>query len=274
MRSRGYDATAIGAHSLRTNQSSDPELSPCNRDTNRPSVRSSKVGERLARNVNVVSGVTHPVGPEPAEVYWRRRLVVGLAVLLTIFALFKLFNRGGDEAAVAAPSQSASTASQAPQPSDSATPMTEPTDMPSIADSQTPTPSEPAKDGECSDADTAVSVVLDRKTTTVGTGLHLTMKVKNKSQATCKRDVGSGANEVTIISGPALIWSTDHCNPSTAKDIVELAPGQTWSVDVVWGGKLSAKGCKILTTAKPGAYWGHARNGRVNSDGARFVITK
>ena len=221
-----------------------------------------------------MSGVTHPVGPEPAEVYWRRRLIVGIAVLLTLVALVKLFNRGGDDVA-SAPSQSASAiaTNSTPQVSDSATPVVEPTDMPSIADSQTPTPTEPAKDGECSDADTAVSVVLDRKTTTVGTGLHLTMKVKNTSNETCKRDVGSGANEVTVISGPALIWSTDHCNPSTAKDIVELAPGETWSVDVVWGGKLSAKGCKILTTAKPGAYWGHARNGRVNSDGARFVIT-
>ena len=237
-------------------------------------MRSSKGDQCLARNVNVVSGVTHPVGPEPAEVYWRRRLVVGLVGLLVIFALLRLLNRGGDEAAVASPSQSTSVASQAPQPSDPAAPNVEPTDGPSIADSQTPTPSEPVKEGECSDADTAVSVVLDRKTTSVGTGLHLTMKVKNKSKVACKRDLGSGANEVTIISGPALIWSTDHCNPSTAKDIVELAPGQTWSVEVVWGGKLSAKGCKILTTAKPGAYWGHARNGRVNSDGARFVVTK
>lgn len=239
-------------------------------------MRSSEAVEALARNVNDVSGVTHPVGPEPAEVYWRRRLVVGLAVLLTLVALVKVFNRGGNDAAAVTPSQSASAEATTPQvqPSESDAPLVEPTDMPSIADSQTPTPTEPAKDGECSDADTAVSVVLDRKTTTVGTGLHLTMKVKNTSKVACKRDVGSGANEVTVISGPALIWSTDHCNPSTAKDIVELAPGQTWSVNVVWGGKLSAKGCKILTTAKPGAYWGHARNGRVNSDGARFVITK
>lgn len=239
-------------------------------------MRSSKAGEPLARNVNDVSGVTHPVGPEPAEVYWRRRLVVGIAVLLTLVALFKIFNGGGNDVAAVTPSQSASavTESQAPQVSESAVPEIGPTDAPSIADSQTPTPTEPAKNGECSDADTSVSVVLDRKTTTVGTGLHLTMKVKNNSKVACKRDVGSGANEVTVISGPALIWSTDHCNPSTAKDIVKLAPGQTWSVTVVWGGKLSGKGCKILTTAKPGAYWGHARNGRVNSDGARFVITK
>ncbi len=224
-----------------------------------------------------MSGVTHPVGPEPAEVYWRRRIVFGLALLVTLFAIFKLVSGGGDDkAALPAPSQSSKTAAASPAPSKSAvsakaTPSV--SEMPTIADSQTPTPTEPARDGECSDADTQVSVAIDRKTTKVGVGLHLTMKVKNTSSKACKRDLGSGANEVTVISGPALIWSTDHCNPSTAKDIVELAPGQTWSVDVVWDGKLSSKGCKILSTAKPGAYWGHARNGRVNSDGARFVIT-
>ena len=64
---------------------------------------------------------------------------------------------------------------------------------------------------ECSDADTSIRVVIDRETTAVGEGIHINMIVKNISAKTCKRDVGSGANEVTVISGPALIWSTDHC---------------------------------------------------------------
>jgi hypothetical protein len=65
-------------------------------------------------------------------------------------------------------------------------------------------------EGECSDADTSVRVEVDRETTAVGEGVHINMVVKNISAKTCKRDVGSGANEVTVISGPALIWSTDH----------------------------------------------------------------
>jgi hypothetical protein len=126
--------------------------------------------------------------------------------------------------------------------------------------------------GECSDADTSIRVVLDRETTAVGEGVHIKMIVKNNSTTTCKRDVGSGANEITVISGPALIWSTDHCNPNTDKDLVELAPGQEWNVKVVWIGKQTATGCKVTNLAEPGAYWAHGRNASLNSDGARFVV--
>jgi hypothetical protein len=98
------------------------------------------------------------------------------------------------------------------------------------------------------------------------------MIVKNISATSCKRDVGSGANEVTVISGPALIWSTDHCNPKTDKDLVELAPGQEWNVKVVWIGKQTATGCKVTNMAEPGAYWAHGRNSSLNSDGVKFVV--
>jgi hypothetical protein len=127
-------------------------------------------------------------------------------------------------------------------------------------------------EGECSDADTSIKVEIDRETTAVGEGLHVNMVVKNISANTCKRDVGSGANEITVISGPALIWSTDHCNPNTDKDLVELAPGQEWKVKVVWIGKQTATGCKVTNMAEPGAYWAHGRNGSLNSAGARFVV--
>ena len=127
-------------------------------------------------------------------------------------------------------------------------------------------------EGECSDADTSVRVEVDRETTTVGEGVHINMVVKNISAKTCKRDVGSGANEVTVISGPALIWSTDHCNPNTDKDLVELAPGQEWSVKVVWIGKQTSTGCKVTNMADPGAYWAHGRNSSLNSDGVKFVV--
>ncbi len=224
-----------------------------------------------------MSGVTHPVGPEPPEVYWRRRLIVGLAVIVTLVLLVKVVHHGGGSPAAA--SSTSTSVSATPAASSGAqmtaqSPSPTASDMPIAVASQTPTAPTTTASGECSDADTAVTITLDRKTTTVGVGVHMTMSVKNTSATSCKRDVGSGANEVTIISGPALIWSTDHCNPSTAKDIVDLKPGQTWSVDDVWDGKMSAKGCKILATAKPGAYWGHARNGNVNSDGASFVIAQ
>ena len=219
-----------------------------------------------------MTGVVHPVGPEEPVVYWRRRLMLALAALVTLIVLISSFT-GGENPAPAAAITAPSAEAVATTP--------EPLTTPSVAmASPTPTilqptaqPTVPAvAEGECSDADTSIEVEIDRKTTAVGEGLHINMVVKNISTTTCKRDVGSGANEITVISGPALIWSTDHCNPNTDKDLVELAPGEEWSVKVVWIGKQTATGCKVTNMADPGAYWAHGRNGSLNSDGARFVV--
>jgi hypothetical protein len=210
----------------------------------------------------------HPVGPEEPVVYWRRRLVLALAALVTLIVLIRSFTGGEDpvpSAALTAPSAEAVAATPLPSGAIvSPTPaILQPTAQPTV----------PAvADGECSDADTSIKVEIDRETTAVGEGLHVNMVVKNISAATCKRDVGSGANEITVISGPALIWSTDHCNPNTDKDLVELAPGQEWNVKVVWIGKQTATGCKVTNMADPGAYWAHGRNGSLNSAGAKFVV--
>jgi len=219
-----------------------------------------------------VTGVVHPVGPEEPQVYWRRRLMLGLAALVTLIVIIQSITGGKEPVpavASGAPSSEALVTSSAPSPVPSvvlASPTTavlQPTAQPTVP---------VVADGECSDADTSIRVEVDRETTAVGEGVHIKMIVKNISAVTCKRDVGSGANEVTVISGPALIWSTDHCNPSTDKDLVELAPGQEWSVNVVWIGKQTAKGCKVRNMAEPGAYWAHGRNASLNSDGVRFVV--
>ena len=219
-----------------------------------------------------MTGVVHPVGPEEPQVYWRRRLMLGLAALVTLIVIIQSITGGKEPVPVVAsgaPSSEAVVTSPEPSSTPSvvlaspATPVLQPTAQPTVP---------VVADGECSDADTSIRVEVDRETTAVGEGVHIKMIVKNISAVSCKRDVGSGANEVTVISGPALIWSTDHCNPSTDKDLVELAPGQEWSVNVVWIGKQTAKGCKVRNMAEPGAYWAHGRNASLNSDGVRFVV--
>ncbi len=216
-----------------------------------------------------MTGVVHPVGPEEPVVYWRRRLLLGLAALVTLIVIVRSLTGGENpEAAVASGSPATTAVVESPEPT-----STPSADVSPIVLQPTVQPTVPAvAEGECSDADTSIRVVIDRETTAVGEGVHINMIVKNISAKTCKRDVGSGANEVTVISGPALIWSTDHCNPNTDKDLVELAPGQEWNVKVVWIGKQTAKGCKVRNMAEPGAYWAHGRNASLNSDGVRFVV--
>lgn len=223
-------------------------------------------------------GVVHPVGPEEPVVYWRRRLLVGLSAGLTLFLVTQMFSGGTDGNPVAAAIPT-TTASATPLIVASAIPSTSglPDTASTLPTTQTLQPTaEPTvqvlADGECSDAQISMQVEIDRTTTDVGEGVHIKMILKNTSTTTCKRDVGSGANEITVISGPALIWSTDHCNASTEKDLQEFAPGQEWSVNVVWIGKQTAKGCKVRNMAQSGAYWAHGRNGSLNSDGMKFEV--
>jgi len=218
-----------------------------------------------------VTGVVHPVGPEEPVVYWRRRLLLGLAALVTLIVIFNSLSGGTEPVATAASGSPTSTA-VVESPESTSTPSVSVSPNPIVLQPTTQPTVPVVAEGECSDADTSIRVVIDRETTAVGEGVHINMIVKNISTTTCKRDVGSGANEVTVISGPALIWSTDHCNPNTDKDLVELAPGQEWNVKVVWIGKQTAKGCKVRNMAEPGAYWAHGRNASLNSDGVRFVV--
>jgi len=215
-----------------------------------------------------VTGIVNPVGPEEPQVYWRRRVMLAVVALITLVIIVRSLTGGGDTAAAVATSTPAATQPAAtPAPSLEVASPTPETIQPT-ADPTVP----PVGEGECSDADTSIRVLVDRETTAVGEGVHIKMIVKNISDKTCKRDVGSGANEVTVISGPALIWSTDHCNASTDKNLVELTPGQEWNVKVVWIGKQTATGCKVRNMAEPGAYWAHGRNASLNSDGVRFVV--
>ena len=228
-----------------------------------------------------VSGVVHPVGPQPPKVYWRRRIVFGVVLLLTLYVLSNsLFGGSGNSKAAPVVSTSPSTpsvkASQSPDASASASSQTsiDPSTDPIAEMTQTSAPyidPTPPADA-CKDSDVTTKIAIDHTDIKAGAELGLTMAVKNTSTKSCKRDVGSGANEITIISGPALVWSTDHCSPGTESNYIDIAAGQTWKVHVIWNGKLSAKGCKILSVATHGAYWAHARNGAQMSTGARFVI--
>lgn len=210
-----------------------------------------------------MTGVVHPVGPESPEVYWRRRIFVILGLIVVLSVVGKLIFGGSDakpQAAVTPKPTTKPTAVSTPKatPTKKVVPVTDPTRR-SVA-------------GTCRDADMKVTVSSAKHVTPVGQGLSVTLKVTNKSQKTCTRDLGSGANEVTITSGPALVWSTDHCNPSTASDVQTLAPGKSWSVNVIWDGKISATKCQLMGKAQHGAYWVHAHNGKVQAHVMRFVV--
>jgi len=210
-----------------------------------------------------VTGVVHPVGPETPEVYWRRRILLFFGLIVVLSVLGKVLFGGSD-------SQPVAVATKSPSAQPTAVKTPKPTPTKTVAPVVDPTKRSVA--GTCRDADMKVTVSSAKHVTAVGQGLSVTLKVTNTSKKKCTRDLGSGANEVTITSGPALVWSTDHCNPSTASDVQSLAPGKSWSVNVIWDGKISEAKCQLMGKAQHGAYWVHAHNGTVQAHAMRFVV--
>lgn len=87
-----------------------------------------------------MSGVLHPVGPEPEETYWLRRAIVAGAVLVLVLVVVALLVRSGTGSAqatapVASPSEPAAPAEETPSASASA-PSAGPSSSPSSSSSE------------------------------------------------------------------------------------------------------------------------------------------
>ncbi len=220
-----------------------------------------------------MSSIKSPVGPEEPSTYWRRRaaIVVGLLVVLWLawWLLQTAFGSGGEPAA-AEPSPSPSfglSMSPSDDPSASASPSAG--SQPSASPSASPAATAPA----CADSSIAVAVSTGSASTSVGSGMALTMSVTNTGSEACSRDVGAGANEVTITSGSALVWSSDFCNPSTKKDTQVLDPGKEFTTSVTWPGNVTQQTCPDnQPLAQPGSYRAEARNGKVDSEQVTFTV--
>lgn len=211
-----------------------------------------------------MSGVIHPVGPKNPRVYWFRRALLVGAIFTTLLLIFSLLN-GNDEQPVAS-------SSALPAPSQSVMPTVIPTESQSALATPSATTSG-ATVTDCTDEQISVVVAINPIDPKVNQEIKISMTITNVGTTDCLRDVGSGANEITIISGPALIWSTDHCNPSTASDVRTLSPNQKLTISATFNGTQTSKGCVKHNKATAGTYWAHARNISKNSDGLRFVIS-
>lgn len=204
--------------------------------------------------------------------YWRRRaVVIGVAVVVVVVMSMLLFG-GGDgksqEDPAPAPTASASP-SPTPSPSDSASP----TASPSVSGSPSTSPSAKASGPTCSDDDIEVAVTTDKQTYAAGENPKITMAIKNKSGTACVRDIGSGANTVTISSGGHHAWSSDDCEPGQVSNDQLLPAGGKAEATVTWERKLSAPGCSgEASAAQAGTYQVEASNGEVTSQPVRITL--
>ncbi|HEY7859171.1 MAG TPA: hypothetical protein VIC82_11800 [Candidatus Nanopelagicales bacterium] len=222
-----------------------------------------------------MSHVIHPVGPQPPSVYWVRRVLVAIVVVLIIGgAVWLIGGRSGGTAPVASPSVSASPTPSASKQSATPTPSATPTKQESAAPSKTPTSTPTATTPKCKDSDISVTASTDAATYPVGSTPKLRMQITNTSSHACVRDVGALPNTLIINKGGTKFWSSDDCSPGGAAGPATIAAGQSYSVSVTWPGRASAQGCPAnQPAASAGSYTLIGRNGNVSSAPAPFSLT-
>ncbi len=213
----------------------------------------------------------NPVGPEDPSIYWRRRAVVVLVVSVVVWLAWM-----GVGAALGSSDDGAQAAQPSPSPSfglslaggDGVDPNAGDSDLEAGAEGPVPSPG-----GPCRDSDVVVSAQPDAASVAKGQGLGLTLTVGNAGSVACTRDVGAAANELTISADAALVWSSDHCNPSDAVNELLLEAGESWSTSMTWTGTTSTPGCAAdQPQVASGDYDLVARNGAVESDPTPFTV--
>lgn len=156
-----------------------------------------------------MSTLRHPVGPQPPQVYWRRRLVVGLGILAVIVIIILIIVRPG-----------------------TGDPATDPAAEPEVTET-----AEAGIDGEpgigaptpCTPGQVEVTPVTDSNSYGPGEQPLLSLTLLNTGAAPCTIEAGSDMQEYVIVSGSDRIWASTDCqDPGVAAPTV-LEPGEELS---------------------------------------------
>lgn len=209
-----------------------------------------------------MSSLLNPVGPEPANVYWRRRIIVILGVLVALALVWWLISPGGSSA------PTASTTSPSPLPT-----LTSPTASATASASASTSPSATVSGAQCADADVAVTVTTAQQTYPTGGPVEFVMKIANNSATACTRDVGPAVNTFTVTSGTFDVWSSDDCTEAGDSQVEEIPAGEAYAVKGTWDATVTANGCGAdATAAQAGAYQVEATNGALTSEPVTFSL--
>lgn len=226
-----------------------------------------------------------PVGPLPASVYWRRRWVAALSVMVVVALVIWGVStvvvpmapaRDGapalaaNRAALTAPQQ----VSSSPVPAPVAMPVAQPEGLvhkallpevpapgtagPTAAPTAAvPLPVPATGPVPCTNAMIAVAAEVDRPEYRLGEPPAFRLVIKNISGSPCVRDLDGKRQETVVWSNDLAtrLWSSNDCIDPSTNDLRTLVPGQPVVVSVTWLGRTTTPGCATPRTVVPaGSY--------------------
>ncbi len=237
------------------------------------------------------------VGPLPAAVYWRRRAVVLSAIVLVFLVIFYSCSGPGGQPTRGAATTAPPAETGEPTPTE---PILVPTieasppadDTPSTPAFTLPTsdggggggdgggggPTEAAQGGACTDTEMVVTAKPASGKVAREATVDFTITFRNASKRSCTRDIGADAQELRLMDGQKVIWSSDDCNPRSGSAVRRFAPEDAVSFTLTWDGKRSREGTgkKVCTGANApdiGAYQLVGRLGTAYSSPTALRLT-
>jgi hypothetical protein len=205
-----------------------------------------------------VDGVRKPVGDQPPEVYWRRRiLVLGVVALIGVVIWYLVTSpRGTDE-----PSSPDVT--------------TSPTVSPTVTTSLSPGAGLDAA-RPCDDADVTITANPNPGTFPAGSLPVFDVSISMDGVSPCKLTVTQENSELLITSGNDRVYSSLDCpNDATIneREFILQADSPDEMFQVTWNRQRSAPGCATVTTT-PGAgyYWAAITVQGIASEPVQFVL--
>ena len=176
--------------------------------------------------------------------YRRRRLFLGVALLVVIalvvggFSLAGAFSGSSEKASSTDPAAGATASAD---PSSQASPS-------SSAPAPTPTPSPtPA----CNQNLVTVSASTDKAAYGPEENPMLTLKVTNGGTMPCEVNIGTSQMEYLVTSGADRIFSSKDCQAKSEDLVKTIAPGASETANFPWPRNRSVEGCQPVE-AKPG----------------------
>jgi hypothetical protein len=230
------------------------------------------------------------VGPLPPAVYWRRRaLVLGCLVAVIVLLVYSCGDSGGSNAnprgadgGSSAPPDGGAAGTQSTQgdasSSSAASTGAAPTGAAPAADPPSPSaaasPTAAPDPSLCTDAELTVTPVPAARQLARGVSTQIVLKIKNKSNRTCRRDVGADLLELYIVEqgGAEKIWSSDDCGGPRGTSVESFTPGFERSYTAVWNGRESTN-CKDRPLPAAGEYQLYGRLGTKRSDPVKLTLT-
>ncbi|MEX1079821.1 MAG: hypothetical protein WED09_12015 [Homoserinimonas sp.] len=161
-----------------------------------------------------MSTFRNPVGPQAPQVYWRRRLMVGLGLLaVVVVVLLIVFRPAG-----------AATDDQEPGTDGAPASTTEPTDEPVQEEG-----------AACNPENIELKAVTDKSQYASGQQPMISMSIVNNGSVACVADVGTDKQLYEITSGAETYWLSTDCQAEQTPQKVALEPGVAQSTTpITW----------------------------------------